>query len=361
MEWRTVLGLSILSVTVASCEKEEPPHHHHHETETPAAPTGVQVDSAKVALYAVLPATADVKTNPSTPEKIALGQMLFSDARLSKSQDISCNTCHVLGKYGMDGKDFSTGFAGAKLDRNTPTLYDSAFAFVQFWDGAAETTEDAIAGVLKKPPVMGAPSDKTITDTFTSMPAYVDAFKKAFPDDANAVSAKNTTLALAVFTRQLVTPSKWDKFVAGDATALTDPEKQGFLKFVDTGCPTCHVGPLVGGTMYQKLGKEKPWPNQKDKGRSGVTKSGSDDMMFRVASLRNIEHTGPYFHDASAKALDEAVKDMATYQLAKTLSDDDAKSIVTWLDTLSAEVSPALSKAPTLPPSTAKTPKRVLK
>jgi cytochrome c peroxidase len=204
---------------------------------------------------------------------------------------------------------------------------------------------------------MAEPDGKHVVDMLKSMPGYVDAFKKAFADDADAVTFDNVGKAVGAFTRKLVTPSKWDQFSKGTDTALTDDEKKGFLKFVEVGCPTCHVGPLVGGTMFQKLGKEKPWPNQKDKGRSTVTKSPSDDMMFRVAQLRNIEHTAPYFHDASAKTLEEAIKTMANYQLAKELSDDDVKSIATWLKTLSATPPPALVAKPELPASTPKTPK----
>jgi cytochrome c peroxidase len=163
--------------------------------------------------------------------------------------------------------------------------------------------------------------------------------------------------AIAAFTRTLLTPGSWDQFLKGEQTALTDDQKKGFTKFVDVGCPTCHVGPLVGATMFQKLGKEKPWPDQSDKGRSAVTKSPSDDMMFKVSSLRNVEHTAPYFHDASAKTLEEAVKTMATYQLAKDLSDDDVKSITAWLKTLTGTVPEGIAVKPPEYPSTAKTPK----
>jgi cytochrome c peroxidase len=244
-----------------------------------------------------------------------------------------------------------------KLDRNSPTLYNAAFAFAQFWDGRSETVEDAIKGILLNPAVMAGPTEPRTIDTLKSIPAYVDAFKKAFPDDPEAVTLDNVAKALGAFTRKLVTPSKWDKFLKGDATALTEDEKKGFSKFVEVGCPNCHVGPLVGGTMYQKLGKERPWPNQKDKGRSLVTKSPSDDMMFRVPGLRNIEHTAPYFHDATGKALEESIKTMASHQLAKDLGDDDAKSIATWLKTLSGAPPADYIKKPELPASTPKTPK----
>lgn len=353
---RSALGFLVV-LSVMGCEEDKPIPHHAPKKQVATAPAGVEVDSAKVGLFAVLPAVAESKANPATKEKVDLGDLLFHDARLSKNQDTSCNTCHNLATFGADGKDFSSGFKGAPLERNTPSIYNSAVSFTQFWDGRAETVEDAVTTILADPHIMGAPGDARIVDTLHSMPAYVDAFKRAFPDDeGDPVTPANVSRALGAFVRTQMTPSKWDRFVGGDKTALTDAEKKGFLAFVDTGCPTCHVGALVGATMFQKLGKEKPWPNQKDKGRSAVTHSPSDDMMFKVSSLRNVEHTAPYFHDASAKTLEEAVKTMASDQLAKNLTDADVTSIVSWLDTLSGEPT-AAQKAPELPASTAKTPK----
>jgi len=347
-------------VAMLGCEEQKPiTHEQPKAVQKPVvtAPTGVQIDSAKLAMFAALPDSAESKTNPATEDKVGLGRMLWYDSRLSKSQAVSCNSCHGLDTHGADGKDFSVGDNGKKMGRNTPTIYDAALSFAQFWDGHFETVEDAVKAILLDPAVMGQPDEKHLVDTLKSMPAYVDAFKKAFPDDTEPVTLDNTAKAIGAFNRKLVTPGKWDQLLKGDKQALTDDEKKGFLKFVEVGCPTCHVGPLVGGTMYQKLGKERPWPNQADKGRSGITKSPSDDMMFKVSSLRDVEHTGPYFHDASGKSLTDAVKSMAAHQLAKDLSDDDVKSIVTWLGTLTGTPSSDLVKKPELPPSTATTPK----
>jgi cytochrome c peroxidase len=202
---------------------------------------------------------------------------------------------------------------------------------------------------LVEPSGMAMPDDTRVVAAVKAIPDYVAPFKKAFPDDAEPVTFENVAKAIGAFSRKLVTPSKWDRFLGGDKGALTDDEKKGFLKFVDVGCPTCHVGPLVGGTMYQKVGKEKPWPNQEDKGRSRVTKAASDDMMFKVAQLRNIEHTAPYFHDATGKTLEAAVKTMASHQLNKELSDDDTKSIVLWLKTLSGALPADIARKPDLP------------
>jgi cytochrome c peroxidase len=337
-------------LALVSCNKE-PEHHRKKVSElaASAAPTGVDIDSAKTAMFAPLPEVFESKTNPATSDRVALGRLLFHDPRLSKDRDLSCNSCHELGHYGTDARDFSAGSKAKKEVRNTPTIYNAAGQFVEFWDGRSETVEDAVKVHILDPADMAMPDDKHVVAAVKAVPEYAAAFKKAFPDDAEPIAFENVTKAIGAFVRTLVTPSKWDRFLGGDKGALTDDEKKGFLKFVEVGCPTCHVGPLVGGTMYQKLGKEKPWPNQEDKGRSRVTKAASDDMMFKVAQLRNIEHTAPYFHDATGKTLDGAVKTMASHQLNKELSDDDAKSIVLWLRTLGGSMPADAAQKPDLP------------
>jgi cytochrome c peroxidase len=353
---RSAAALALAALASLGCNEQSAPPRPKPAKHVAAEPAGYVVDSAKLTQYAALPAVAPSK-EPVTDEKVALGRMLWHDKRLSKTGTVSCNDCHDLAKSGVDGKPFSTGAKGTPLARNTPSIYGAAAATSQFWDARAETIEDAILAMLADPEVMGAPDDARLTKTFESMPEYAAAFKKAFPDDAAAVTQKNVTRAIGAFTRRLMTPSKWDQFLGGDKKALTDDEKKGFVAFVDTGCPECHVGPLVGATMIQILGKKKPWPNQKDKGRSTVTKSFSDDMMFRVASLRNVEHTAPYFHDATGTVLEETVKTMASVQLDKVLPAEDVTHIVAWLKTLSGSPAAADTQVPPLPASTATTPK----
>lgn len=350
----------VAALLVGACRGEESvPHATKHRVEAPSAASvqGVEIDPRLLARYAPLPAVVESKVNPITDDKVALGRMLFYDTRLSKDHDVSCNTCHDLDRYGIDGKDVPSGHKGRKGRRNSPTVYNATLEFTEGWDGRAETVEAQAKAHVLNPAEMAMPSSSQVLGALQSVPEYVEAFKRAFPDDARPMTFDNFAKALGAFERNLVTPARWDLFLTGDHAALTDDEKKGFLKFVDTGCVACHVGPLVGGTMFEKLGSMIPWPNQTDKGRAEVTKSPTDEMVFKVSQLRNIEHTAPYSHDASARTLEQAVKMMALYQLNKELTDDDTESIVTWLKTLSGAVPFDYVKKPDLPESVSKLPR----
>jgi cytochrome c peroxidase len=188
------------------------------------------------------------------------------------------------------------------------------------------------------------------------MPDYVALFQTAFPADKDPVTYNNMALAIGAFERELVTPSRWDAFLAGEQSALTDVEKSGFNTFAAIGCQWCHYGPYVGGSVYQKLGVVKPWPNQTDQGRYQVTKEETDKMVFKVPSLRNIKETGPYFHDGSVPTLDQAIRNMAVHQRGVTLSDAQVKSIEIWLGSLTGQVPISYIKPPELPKSSSQTP-----
>jgi cytochrome c peroxidase len=185
----------------------------------------------------------------------------------------------------------------------------------------------------------------------------VEAFQKAFPGEKHPVTFDNLAKAIGAFERKLVTVSRWDKFLGGDQAALSDQEKAGLNKFLDAGCQNCHNGVYVGGSMFQKLGLARPWDNANDPGRFSVTKQEADRMVFKVPGLRNVEKTAPYFHDGSIATLEEAVSKMADHQLARTLSKEEAGSIVTFLKALTGELPTDYIKEPPLPKSTAQTPK----
>ena len=252
----------------------------------------VQVNAEALKLFAPLPAVMNSPDNVVTEAKVKLGRILYYDPRLSANQKISCNTCHPLDAYGAESTRVSTGHKNQKGNRNAPTVYNAAGHFVQFWDGRAPTVEEQAKGPITNPVEMAMPSDAAAVQVIKSMPEYSALFQTAFPQDKDPVTYNNMALAIGAFERGLVTPSRWDAFLQGDQSALTDAEKSGFNTFAATGCQWCHNGPYVGGSAYQKLGTVKPWPSQTDQGRYQVTKDDIDKMVFKVPSLRNIKKTG---------------------------------------------------------------------
>jgi cytochrome c peroxidase len=308
-------------------------------------------------MFGKLPEAVPAKTGPADQAKIALGRMLFYEPRLSADQKISCNSCHTLSNYGVDGEPTSEGFKGQRGDRNSPTVYNAAAHFVQFWDGRAADVEEQAKGPVLNPVEMALPNSKFAVAVLKSMPEYVEAFKAAFPGEKNPVTFDNAAAAIGAFERGLLTPARWDKFVAGDQAVLTAEEKAGFNKYVELGCQTCHLGALMGGSMYQKLGLMKAYPDSSDPGRNKITKSDADRMVFKVPSLRNIEKTGPYFHNGKVVSLEQAVTEMAQYQLGKAPAEAEVKSVIAFLKTLTGGIPEEYIKAPVLPKSTPKTPK----
>jgi cytochrome c peroxidase len=315
------------------------------------------VDRAILKRFAPLPAVVPSETNPFNEAKIELGRMLYYEPRLSRNHKISCNSCHMLDRYGVDNEPTSDGFRNQKGDRNSPTVYNAAGHVAQFWDGRAKDIEEQAKGPVLNPVEMAMPSEEHVVRVLTSIPDYEKAFRRAFPNEKDPLTYNNMALAIGAFERKLVTPSRWDKFLAGDDNALTAAEKSGLKKFVETGCANCHGGTYMGGTMYFKLGLVKPWPNQKDPGRFNVTKNEGDKMVFKAPSLRNIEKTGPYFHDGSVKSLDKAIMHMAEYEHGKTLAPADVQSIATFLKALTGQIPVDYITPPKLPPSGPGTPK----
>lgn len=354
---RTFLLALMIGGWCAACD---PPKKKEPEPEKKSQPA-VKKKSAAMGLTAAfkppLPADYPNPDNPFTDEKIELGRKLYFDERLSKNHDLSCNSCHQLDKYGVDGEATSPGHKKQLGTRNSPTVYNAAAHFVQFWDGRSPNVEHQATQPVLNPVEMAMPDEGTIVRTLSSIPEYVEAFKTVFPD-SETITLENVGKAIGAFERKLVTPAPWDEFLKGKASALSEVEQEGFVAFMEAGCNACHMGTQLGGTMYQKVGLIKPWPNQEDQGRYEVTKQESDKMMFKVPGLRDVAKTAPYFHDGSASTLEEAVRMMAEHQIAKAVSEEDQKKIVSFLHTLTGELpSSDLIARPELPASTDATPK----
>jgi cytochrome c peroxidase len=293
-------------------------------------------DATWKAVFSPLPPMADSADNKVTPEKVALGKKLYLDKRLSKDNDISCNSCHRLDTFGVDNEPTSPGHKGQRGGRNSPSSFNAALHATQFWDGRAENVEKQALGPILNPIEMAMPSEQAVIDRLKVDKALVSEFAKAFPEEKDAVTYANVGKAIGAFERTLITPSRFDDFLKGDSAALTAEEKKGAELFVQTGCIACHNGATLGGNSFQKLGLVKPYPT-KDLGRFEVTKNEADKMVFKVPSLRNVAKTGPYFHDGSVKTLEEAVSIMAQHQLGKQLTPEQVKDIVTFLNSLTAK------------------------
>ena len=319
-------------------------------------PGGGTTDRALASAFQPLPKVLGTPEQ-TTEARVELGRMLFHDTRLSRSQQVSCNSCHTLDRWGVDNEPTSLGHKGQRGGRNSPTALNAAGHFVQFWDGRAQDVEAQAKGPVLNPVEMAMPDAAAVEATLRSIPGYQPLFAKAFPNAAEPVTFDNAANAIGAFERTLVTPSRFDAYLEGDDGALTAEEKRGLTLFVQTGCPTCHAGPFLGGHIYQKAGLVKPWPNQKDQGRYEVTKNDADRMTFKVPGLRNVAKTGPYFHDGSVANLEEAVKLMARHQLGRELSDADARTIVVFLGSLTGDVPAGMRAVPALPPSGPDTPK----
>lgn len=305
--------------------------------------------------FGTLPEVMKSADNELTDDKIALGRQLYYDTRLSKNHDVSCETCHALADYGVDGQPTSTGHKGQKGDRNAPTVYNAGLQLAQFWDGRAATLEEQAVGPLLNPIEHALPDEAAALAVINSIPAYKEAFTKVFPDDG--VTYANIGKAIGAFERKLVTPGPFDKFVAGDEAAISEEAQQGLQLFYDAACITCHTGPGIGGGMFQKLGNVKPYETE-DEGRFKHTGVETDKFIFKVPLLRNIAKTGPYLHDGSIATLDEMVDIMVKHQTIKgSFSPEEKKAMLAFLDSLTGEIPADYIKKPELPESGPDTPK----
>lgn len=274
------------------------------------------------------------------PKKVALGEKLFNDKRLSRDNTLSCASCHNLNAGGIDGTTTSVGIGGATGPINAPTVFNSALNFRQFWDGRASSLAEQAAGPIHNPKEMGS-NWVEVLGKLGKDAALVAQFKEIYPD---GLQAKNIQDGISTFERTLVTPNaRFDKYLRGDKSAISTDELKGYELFKKYGCVACHQGVAVGGNMFQTFGVMGDYfarrgnPTEADLGRYNVTKNDADKHVFKVPSLRNVALTAPYFHDGSAKTLNDAVAVMFKYQLGRAASQQDQDQIVLFLRTLTGE------------------------
>ena len=274
--------------------------------------------------------------------KAALGFALFHDPRLSVDNTVSCATCHALETAGVDNHQYSHGVNDQLGGVNAPTVYNAVYNFVQFWDGRAKTLADQAAGPPLNPVEMASPSFDDIIAKLDADKAFRKEFLAVYPD---GITEANITNAIEEFERTLITPdSRFDKWLRGDDSAITADELAGYELFKKYDCATCHVGPNLGGQSYELMGLRRHYfadrgleLTHEDNGRFKETQLERDRHRFKVPGLRNVEHTWPYYHDGTRETLEDAVRDMGTYQSGVDLTDTEVAQITSFLKTLTGE------------------------
>ena len=281
---------------------------------------------------------------PFPPEldqrKVALGKRLFHETKLSGDNTVSCNSCHDLSRGGVDGNVYPIGVGGLVGKINTLTVFNATNNIAWFWNGRATTLEEQLDGPVLAPEEMGSDWG-SIVQKLRQDNSYVNDFGQIYE---SGITVSNIKDALITFEKTLVTPnSPFDRYLKGDYHAISDEEKRGYQLFKDYGCSSCHQGANVGGNLFQVFGivgdffEARGNISEEDLGRYSVTGTEIDRYRFRVPSLRNVALTAPYFHDGSARQLEDAVYIMAEYQLGRSIPQADVKLIVLFLHTLTGE------------------------
>lgn len=282
-------------------------------------------------------------------KKVALGEKLFNDVRLSKDNTIACATCHGLNKGGTDQLPFSVGVGGATGDINAPTVFNSAFQFIHFWDGRAANLEEQADGPVNNPIEM-ASNWEEVTGKLNQDAAFTQEFQAVYPD---GYKKENFVDAIAEFERTLITPAPFDAFLKGDKSALDAQQQKGYDLFNSLGCYTCHTGVILGGKSFEKMGLRADYFGdrgdviKRDYGRFNITNDEYDRYRLKTPTLRNVALTFPYMHDSTVKTLDEAVDVMAKYQVGKTVTPEENAALVAFLNSLTGKYEPGAA-TPTL-------------
>ncbi len=288
------------------------------------------------ALFGRIPAGT---VSPESPEA-KLGRALFWDTRLSLDGKTACASCHPRGDWGADRRSFSIDARGEATSRHSPTVFNAVSQPTLRWLGDRKTAAQQAEGSLTGS--MGFASKEDGVAKIAKLD-YLPAFRAAYPQEPEPLSARNYGRALEAYEATLVTPAPFDRFLGGDEGALSEPQKAGLRAFMATGCAGCHNGPLLGGRTFQRFGVVKDYwletgSKKPDLGRFAMTKKEEDRYVFRVPMLRNVAKTAPYFHDGSVERLDPAVRVMASVQLGRTLDDAAVASIVAFLESLTGDV-----------------------
>ena len=261
----------------------------------------IQPLPAQLSTYEPMSIPAD---NPLTPEKAALGRQLFFDERLSIDGSKSCYSCHVCEHGLTDGLPKAIGPGNKQLPRSSPTLWNIGYHKEFYWDGRSGSLE-AQAMAAWKGGNMGV-GEKTgeIVAKINALQGYKQQFQKVFQSDA---TPENMMQAIAAYERTIISgDTAWDRWKAGDNTAISMSAYRGWNIFQAIRCNNCHDGVLFTDQQYHNIGIGMD-QKEPDPGRGKVTNKPEDTGAFKTPTLRDIARSAPYFHDGSAKTLEEAV------------------------------------------------------
>ena len=273
--------------------------------------------------------------SPGAPSA-ELGRALFWDARVSADGKTACASCHTSADWGGDSRRVPVDARGKPMPRNSPTVFNALRQPALRWLADRKSGAELAEGLITGP--LGFAAKPDAVERLQTL-GYEPLFRAAYPGDAQPVSAANYARALEAYQATLATPAPFDRFLAGEAGALSAREQAGLRKFIAAGCAGCHGGPLLGGTSVQKFGLARDYWTETgsksiDPGLFAVTKKEEDRYRFRVPMLRNVAKTAPYFHDGSVERLERAVQVMATTQLGREMGEADAADIAAFLGSL---------------------------
>jgi len=338
--------LSMLAVGAASAQEDT----EDEQIEYPVEPPTDQP----------LPGHEEIRREDDTDEKIALGEQLYFEPRISETGTISCNTCHNVMEGGDDSRPTASGVHGQVGPVASPTVWNSAFHSTQFWDGRADTLAEQAEGPIVADVEMGMPDHEAALDRVSANEGYREQFEEVYGDDE--VTLDRVTDAIAAYERTLITPnSSYDRYVEGETDALTEQQLDGMETFQEVGCTTCHAGPAFSGqgpgTAFEAesgdfYGHYNPQYEDNEQcqeyvdrfglmehpGRMGVTDDEADEFLYKVPTLRNVEHTASvYATPGQVTNLEDAIHLMGACQLDEDLDDEEVDDIRAFLTSLTGE------------------------